>query len=867
MNTPSPSTFSRILKYVLVRSAWLLAMVAIGMFTTVVVINYGGYIDEMVRSDIADALNFVSLSGAFDGMTQEEMHAEYERMRLQMETAAGLNEPFLLRCARWTSRALQLDLGYSWRYSTLNTRADVRNTVAQVIKEMLPRTLLLAGSTNLLVFIISIFTALRLARRYGSWIDKLLVGLSPISATPNWIYGILLIVIVGGTLHWLPMGGMYDKYPPSHPLGYVWIIGKHMILPSLAIFLSAFFQSVYAWRTFYLMHIEDDHVEMARAKGVPAGQLERNYIVRPTLPYLVTSFALMLISFWQGVIVLEMVFNWPGIAGAFLGALRANDRNMVMGILVSFAYLLALTVFLLDIFYALVDPKVRITGESQTARPVDERKYLISINLFRLRRPPGLPGETNLAPGTPTRKRFALPTFTWPQLPSLSELWGKVKVGLRQITAYPSATLGLVMIAILAVVALGTVIAIPQARASYLWSASLEEWAYNPRNAEPAWLNWFRKEKRPPTIILGTRQGRATKEIKVITPEMTEINLAFAFDYQYNEFPQDVVLNLQAEFDEKRPHLIMTWFRPDGTFTEIYTGSMTEQLLYYIDEDQKLAKTLGPHPVQMLMKSNDTNELLPAKGRHIFQVQAYVFEPKADLDGELVVYGKVSGVAGTDDRRRDIGLALLWGAPVALAFGMFGAVITSFATMLLAAIGVWFGGWVDQLIQRLTEINMLLPALPIGIMVYFLYSKSIWAILGVIVLLNIFGSALKNFRAVFIQVKETPYIEAAQSYGAGDWRIIRTYMLPRILPVLIPQIVVLAPGYIFLEASLAYMGVSDPFLPTWGKVIFDAITRGAFAGDYYWVLEPVVLLMLTGLSFALVGSALEKVFNPRLRTR
>ena len=120
---------------------------------------------------------------------------------------------------------------------------------------------------------------------------------------------------------------------------------------------------------------------------------------------------------------------------------------------------------------------------------------------------------------------------------------------------------------------------------------------------------------------------------------------------------------------------------------------------------------------------------------------------------------------------------------------------------------------------------------------------------------------------MFLQVKEAPYIEAAQAYGVGSGRMIGVYLLPRILPVLIPQIVIQAPGYIFLEASLAYMGVSDPFLPTWGKLIFEALSKGAFAGYTYWILEPVVLLMLTGLAFALVGFALERVFNPRLRTR
>ena len=88
----------------------------------------------------------------------------------------------------------------------------------------------------------------------------------------------------------------------------------------------------------------------------------------------------------------------------------------------------------------------------------------------------------------------------------------------------------------------------------------------------------------------------------------------------------------------------------------------------------------------------------------------------------------------------------MWGLPVALIFGLLGAVLTSLLSMLIAAAGAWYGGWVDSLIQRITEIDMILPALPLAIMVYYAYAKSVWVILGVMVLLNVFGSAIKNFK-------------------------------------------------------------------------------------------------------------------------
>jgi len=199
-------------------------------------------------------------------------------------------------------------------------------------------------------------------------------------------------------------------------------------------------------------------------------------------------------------------------------------------------------------------------------------------------------------------------------------------------------------------------------------------------------------------------------------------------------------------------------------------------------------------------------------------------------------------------------------------FGLVAAVGTTVLTMIISGVGVWYGGWLDELIQRITEVNLILPVLPILIMVGTFYNRSIWTMLGVIILLGIFGGAIKTNRAIFMQVKQSPYIEAAQAYGAGNSRIIFSYLIPRIIPMLIPAFVTLIPAYVFLEASLAVLGLGDPTIPTWGKIINDANSNGAlYGGMYYWVLEPAVLLMITGLAFAILGYSLDRIFNPRLR--
>jgi peptide/nickel transport system permease protein len=106
--------------------------------------------------------------------------------------------------------------------------------------------------------------------------------------------------------------------------------------------------------------------------------------------------------------------------------------------------------------------------------------------------------------------------------------------------------------------------------------------------------------------------------------------------------------------------------------------------------------------------------------------------------------------------------------------------------MILAATGVWFGSHVDTIVQRITEANMVFPILSICVVIFAYFHVEIWVILGVVIIPNAFGSPTKSFRAAFMQVKGAPYIEAAQAYGASNWRIVFRYMIPRIVPVLIP---------------------------------------------------------------------------------
>ena len=155
-----------------------------------------------------------------------------------------------------------------------------------------------------------------------------------------------------------------DVTPPESAVEYGVSVLQHLILPVSAILVGSLFISIYNWRTFFLIYSSEDYVEVAKAKGLPSGAIERRYILRPTLPPIITSFAFALISLWSGAIILETVFSWPGLGRLLFQAVGQFDTPVIIGSVVIYAYLLALTVFLLDIIYALVDPRVKVGGEA-----------------------------------------------------------------------------------------------------------------------------------------------------------------------------------------------------------------------------------------------------------------------------------------------------------------------------------------------------------------------------------------------------------------------------------------------------------------------------------------------------------------------
>lgn len=440
-----------------------------------------------------------------------------------------------------------------------------------------------------------------------------------------------------------------------------------------------------------------------------------------------------------------------------------------------------------------------------------------------------------------------------------------LKNSIQKLLYYPSAVFGSFVVLLLVLLAVYAMMKIPYREAIRLWRGGEEAWYQNPKFAAPAWINYFSSTKYAESFSVNTGDGSLPSDF---TPgaEGTGTLLAnYTFDFDADTYPQDMILYFTSRFTEKQPFISLEWLTPDGRAVRIANMAVGKEFTYRFAQDEKLKTRLKTDDsIAALFSDPETGS--PIKGQYQLLVTGTTFEPDSRIDAEFVFHGQVYGLAGTDHARRDLMIPLLWGAPVALTFGLIASLGSSVLTMIIAALGTWYSGWIDELIQRITEVNLVLPFLSILIMIGTFYSRSLWVILGATIALSIFTGAIKGFRSIFLQVKESMYIEAARAYGASGIRIVFFYLIPRMIPLLIPGLVSSVPAFVFLEASLAVLGLGDPVLPTWGKIIQDANMNGAlYRGYYYWILEPTVLLMITGLGFAMLGFALDRIFNPKLR--
>lgn len=240
-------------------------------------------------------------------------------------------------------------------------------------------------------------------------------------------------------------------------------------------------------------------------------------------------------------------------------------------------------------------------------------------------------------------------------------------------------------------------------------------------------------------------------------------------------------------------------------------------------------------------------------------------DPYRIVWGPLTAPGEREGIPlGTDFLGRDIFVLLLKGGGPTMAVGLSAALLTVVIGIAMGALAGYFGGWVDDLLMRLTEFFQVLPALLFAMVLVTLFAPSLVTISFAIGIVSWPGTA-RLTRAEFLRIRELEYVTAARSIGAGNSRIIWKVILPNALPPLIVSAALTVGVAILFEAGLSFLGLGDPNTISWGQMIGQ--NRNFLLEAWWPVAIPGLAIFFTVFAVSLVGDGLNDAFNPKLRSR
>jgi peptide/nickel transport system permease protein len=271
----------------------------------------------------------------------------YQMLRHQF----GLDRPLYERLFFFFENALTGNLGFSLRN---------QQPVLSVILGRLPATVLLMGVANLLTIVVGIWLGVMSAKQRGRWTDAFLssTALATYSLPVFWL-GILLIIIFSIQLRWLPSGGMITLGKPLIGFDYVLDLGKHLILPALALASAWTALIMRMTRASMLEVLGADYIVTARAKGLPENTVIYGHALRNASIPVVTIIGVQIGLIFSGAVLTETVFSWPGIGRLLYDSIAARDYPVLMGIFLFVSLSVIVVNLVTDLIYAYLDPRVR----------------------------------------------------------------------------------------------------------------------------------------------------------------------------------------------------------------------------------------------------------------------------------------------------------------------------------------------------------------------------------------------------------------------------------------------------------------------------------------------------------------------------
>jgi peptide/nickel transport system permease protein len=217
---------------------------------------------------------------------------------------------------------------------------------------------------------------------------------------------------------------------------------------------------------------------------------------------------------------------------------------------------------------------------------------------------------------------------------------------------------------------------------------------------------------------------------------------------------------------------------------------------------------------------------------------------------------------GTDQLGRDNFTRILYGARVSLSVGLASALIATFLGTLIGATAGFFGGWVDSLLMRLTDVVLSIPILPLVIALSGFLRPSLWVLVAIIGGLGWMGTA-RLVRGQFLSLRNAEYVEASRALGGSNLRIMFRHILPNTLGPIIVSTTLAVGGAIILESALSFFGLGvQPPTPTWGNLLngsSDWLETAPWLAAF-----PGIFILITVLSVNFLGDGLRDALDPRM---
>ncbi|GHV50860.1 hypothetical protein FACS1894216_03810 [Synergistales bacterium] len=297
---------------------------------------------------------------------------------------------------------------------------------------------------------------------------------------------------------------------------------------------------------------------------------------------------------------------------------------------------------------------------------------------------------------------------------------------------------------------------------------------------------------------------------------------------------------------------VLLWHTPSGDFTLAEASDGEPGALDMDARDMTFKRAIGLSPF-----ANAAAALFPSRGEYKLSIEG-------SGDVTMRMDGGRYGLLGTDHRGRDTATLFIRGIRISLIVGIAATAIATLLGVSLGLLSGYVGGLTDSLIMRAVDVLMSIPTLPILMVITSVFGKGLWNLVLTLSIFSWMGTA-RTVRAMAMSLRSAPWVEELTAIGAGVRYIIFRHLLPEALPLLLANVVLSVPSAILSEAGLSFLGLSDPRLPSWGRMLHESYTFGAFINGAWWtILPPGAGIALICVLFMNIGRRIEEITDPRL---